>query len=568
MLQTFLALLLLFVVSAKKPPNILIIIADDLGYGDVGCFGNKTIPTPSIDKLASQGARLTHHLAASSLCTPSRSALLTGRYPARTGMVPTPPSRIGIILFLATSAGLPQSEVTIAEQAKSKGYRTGLIGKWHLGLSESKYNDNIFHPNNQGFDYYYGHPLTNVKDWYNDGSSVLFHQNPRTNWYALTSVIVTMLTMYLFYKKEYIGLKIVLFVLFLLILFWSYFYFTFLNMILLNSLLYRNLDIVEQPINLETLSERYTKESIEFLENSTNNNAPFLLVVSWNHVHTALITSKKFRGKSKHGRYGDAVEELDYGTGQIVSKLDELGLTDDTLVYFTSDNGAHLEERGMHGEIDGGINSPFKGGKGHPAVDGGIRVPSIVRFPNQIQKNIDINEPTTQMDMFTTISNLIEADIPKDRHIDGKDIMPLMKQKENITPSPFLYHYCNNEIHAMRYRPPEGNKVWKLVFKEPNYMPGQEECEGLACLCRNAVILNPPVFYELTSDLGERKPIPSDSSEKYRNLRDIMTKELNDHVTSVGTINSQLTVRKLLWNPFLQPCCNFPTCKCTDPKYS
>lgn len=99
-------------------------------------------------------------------------------------------------------------------------------------------------------------------------------------------------------------------------------------------------------------------------------------------------------------------------------------------------------------------------------------------------------------------------------------------------------------------------------------MPGQDKCEGLACLCRNALVLNPPVFYELTSDLGERKPVPSDSSEKYRNLRDIMMKQLDDHVTSVGTINYQLTLTKLLWNPFLQPCCNFPTCKCTDSKYS
>ena len=99
----------------------------------------------------------------------------------------------------------------------------------------------------------------------------------------------------------------------------------------------------------------------------------------------------------------------------------------------------------------------FLGGKAQTSVDGGIRVPSIVRFPNQIKENIEISEPTTQMDMFTTISNLMGADIPKDRFIDGKDIMPLMKQKEKITPNPFLYHYCNNEIHAMRYRPPEGN---------------------------------------------------------------------------------------------------------------
>lgn len=560
----------LFVPSISKStrPNILVFIADDLGYGDVGCYGNTTINTPSIDKLASQGVKLTHHLTASPLCTPSRAAFLTGRYPARTGMVPLPPARFSVILFVGSTSGLPSEEVTLAELAKDEGYKTGLIGKWHLGLSESKYNDNVFHPLNQGFDYYYGHILTNMKDFYNDGSSVLYHQLPNFNLRCLVIFLVVMVPMLILKRKGYVGAipvwsagLLTVFVLF-------YVWFSFSNMRIFNSLLFRNYDVVEQPIRLESLSSRYAAESIEFLENAAEDDAPFLLVVSWDHVHTALVTSKEFRGKSKHGRYGDTVEEMDHGTGLILQKLEELGLAENTLVYFTSDNGPHLEEEGLNGEVDGGCAGPFKGGKGQSSVDGGIRVPSIIRFPKVIPENIVNDEPTTQMDMFTTLSKIIGAKIPNDRPIDGNDIMPVLTEAGKRTPDKFLYHYCASEIHAMRYTPPEGTEVWKLVFREPNYIPGEEKCEGLICLCGSAIKLDPPVFYEMTSDPGERKPIPSDSSEKLIKMRDLMLIDLESHKKSVGTINSQMTLAKILWRPHLQPCCNFPSCECSDPKFN
>lgn len=234
-------------------------------------------------------------------------------------------------------------------------------GKWHLGWSESKYNDNIHHPLNHGFNYYYGHPLTNVRDWMDDGESVLMAQNPTIYWRALASIVAILIPIYFLKKRNYVGLKILYVTFIIVCLAWAYFFFSVNNFLLLNSVLYRNFDLVEQPIKLETLSDRYTKESIEFIEYSQKINQPFLLVVSWNHVHTALVTSKQFRGKSEHGRYGDAVEEMDYGTGQIISSLDRLGLADGTLVYFTSDNGGHLEEIGKNGEVDGGYNGPFKG---------------------------------------------------------------------------------------------------------------------------------------------------------------------------------------------------------------
>ena len=236
-----------------------------------------------------------------------------------------------------------------------------IIGKWHLGVSESKYNDNVFHPLNQGFDYYYGHILTNMKDFYNDGSSVLYDQRPNFNKTLLAIFLAITLPMYLLYKNRFVGAIIVWLVLGLVLLGIFYIWFSFNNFRILNSLLYRNFDLVEQPIKLESLTKRYTSESIEFLENVAKEDSPFLLVVSWDHVHTALITSKKFRGKSKHGRYGDTVEEMDYGTGLILDKLDELHLAENTLVYFTSDNGPHLEEKGINGEVDGGCAGPFKG---------------------------------------------------------------------------------------------------------------------------------------------------------------------------------------------------------------
>lgn len=565
LVQCVVAALLSPVGSLNFKPNIVIFLADDLGYGDVGAFGNNTIRTPNIDALASDGIKLTHHLTAASVCTPSRSAMLTGRLPIRTGMFAN--GRIVVNIFAANGVGLPTSETTLAEVAKTVGYKTALVGKWHLGMNRDYKGDMAFHPRNRGFDFYYGHILTNMKDWSNEGDRVLTSQRPNM-FYQMATVFFVGITTLIFLKKVGLigwGLCVLLFVLMSTPM--AYIMFVFNNMAWLNGLLYRDFELVEQPIHLETLSYRYTQESIRFLKDRERDNNPFLLVVSWDHVHTALKTLKKFRGKSKHDRYGDAIEEMDSGIGDVMNALDQFGFGRNTMIYFTSDNGAHLEETGMKGQSDGGSNLPFRGGKGHPTVDGGIRVPTVIRFPGIIPRGKVIDEPTQQLDMFTTITKLIGGKIPSDRVIDGKDMLPLLQFKESKSPHKFMYHYCGEHLQATRYRPPQGSSVWKLVTELPNYKPGEDKCYGLACICSNTIKYDPPLLFDITADPGERNPV---SYKNNKHLQDIVNKisaATAEHKKSVGTPESRMTFFKLLWRPWFQPCCNFPSCTCSDPVY-
>ncbi|XP_069116833.1 steryl-sulfatase-like [Argopecten irradians] len=564
-------LLLCFVVcvvlttgTADKPPNIIIMLADDLGFGDLSGFGNTTLPTPHIDKLMKEGVKLTHHLAAASVCTPSRAALLTGRYPIRSGMVPA--GRMRVNIFVANRAGMLPNETTLAEVAKSVGYKTALVGKWHLGLSKDTFEDHQMHPMNQGFDQYYGHILTNMKDFSEDGERVLTSQRPRI-YYSLGSIVSVGILLFVWlYKKQYIGKVPLVIGVFLVLAPAVYFVFAFNMLRILNGIVFRNYEIVEQPIKLESLMKRYVQEGMEFLEAREKDKEPFLLVLSWDHVHTAMRTSKEFKGRSKHGRYGDSVMELDWGTGEIMNRIKQMNIGKNTLVYFTSDNGAHLEESDMHGNSDGGSNGILKGGKAHGAVDGGIRVPSSVWYPGKIPANIVIDEPTMQMDMFTTITKLIGADVPRDRSIDGRDMYPLLEGKKLISPHEFFFHYCGPTVQAVRYRPRSGSTVWKLAYEEPDYLPGTQRCL-FACNCEDAIKFEQPILYDITSDPGESKPIDISSDKKYKDLAELMIKATEEHKASIVPVDCRLTFFKILWRPHMQPCCNFPYCSCSDHKY-
>lgn len=548
-------------VNAK--PNIVIFIADDLGYGDVGCFGNTSLNTPNIDRLAREGAKMTHHLAAASMCSPSRTALLTGRYPVRSGMVPS--GHIRINTFVASRGGLPPSEVTIAELAQSVGYKTALIGKWHLGLSRT-YGDNIYHPLNHGFDSFYGIPLTNLRDFGDDGDSIFREYLPVWQWRCLVIIFIGCLSCFGLYKRDYIGICSALVLIMLTLIPVGTFLFVATNMKVLNSMIYKDMEIVEQPIRLRGMTQRFARESIEFLDQRKRDNSPFLLVVSWTHVHTALQVTKSFHGRTHHGRYGDAVEELDSGVGEITHALETLGFRDNTIVYFTSDNGGYLEERGLKGEINGGYNGIFKGGKGQGAVEGGIRMPGVIRWPGKVTPGTIVDEPTWMMDMYPTLARAIGAELPDDRQIDGQDILPLLSQVQTVSPHTFMVHYCGIDIHAIRYRPRTGNKVWKLALRSPNYVPATNKCLPI-CTCPDAVVHESPLLYDLTSDPREAEPLDYSNNFELQKLVDVIMEGHERHIRSVEPVEIQFSTRNLVWRPHLQVCCNFPNCHCTDPKY-
>ncbi|NHF60461.1 sulfatase [Flavobacteriaceae bacterium TP-CH-4] len=298
--------------SEERPPNFIIIFADDLGYGDLGVFGHPTIRTPHLDRMAQEGQKWTNFYVAASVCTPSRAALLTGRLPVRSGMA----SDVHRVLFPNSVNGLPSGEITLAEQLKQAGYTTACIGKWHLG-HKSEYL-----PTQNGFDYYFGIPYSNDMDF---KGTKRYRDLIADNEEVPTG--------------------------------------------LFDVPLMRNTEIIERPANQNTITKRYGEEALAFLE--AHKTKPFFLYLAHNLPHIPLYASKEYVGKSARGLYGDVVSEIDAGVGKILSFLEEQDLAENTIVVFTSDNGPWLSfgtHGGSAGLLRAGKGSTWEGGMRVPTI--------------------------------------------------------------------------------------------------------------------------------------------------------------------------------------------------------
>ena len=315
--------------ASSKKPNFVIIFCDDMGYGDLGCYGHPTIHTPHLDRMAAEGQKWTNFYVGASVCTPSRAALLTGRLPIRSGMC----SNKRRVLFPDSASGLPTGEVTIAEALKTEGYSTGCIGKWHLGHLPP------YLPTNNGFDSYFGIPYSNDMDRVVGGGRQAFLEP----------------------KIEY----------------W-------------NVPLMRDEKIVERPANQNTITKRYAEEGVKFIKN--HKNRPFFLYLANSMPHVPLFVSQNFKDKSLRGLYGDVIEEIDWGVGRILDTLRREGLAENTFVVFTSDNGPWLifnEHGGSAGLLREGKGCTFEGGMREPCImwwPGKIR-PGVV---NDLGATMDI----------------------------------------------------------------------------------------------------------------------------------------------------------------------------------
>jgi arylsulfatase A len=376
-------------------PNVIVILADDLGYGDLGCYGS-SIDTPNIDRLAADGVRFTNFDSASPVCTPSRAAWLTGRYPTRYG-VPR-------VLNETDTYGIPDSETTMAQMLKGAGYSTMCVGKWHLGSVPQ------FMPTNKGFDEFFGIPYS-----IDQGTRPLMH----------------------------------------------------------------NLDVVEEPATLETLTQRYTATAVDYITRARSN--PFFLYMGHSYPHLPLAVSTQFAGRSNEGLYGDVVQEIDWSVGQVLQAVRDNGLDSNTLVVFSSDHGPWFQ--GSPGRLRGRKGETF---------EGGVRVPFMARYPGVIPAGQISKAFATSLDLLPTVGRMTGAPLPPNP-LDGVDIRGLLTgDQTSVSRDTFLYF---NDVYLQAAR----NGNWKLHVSRFNSPPFSPPPAGGV----QNLPLPSPELYDVSRDLDE-----------------------------------------------------------------
>ena len=456
-MQTFIrTLLTLFAIatSSHAKPNFVVIFCDDLGYGDLACFGHPTIRTPNLDRMAAEGMKWTQFYSASSVCTPSRAALLTGRLPIRSGMC----SSKRRVLFPDSDGGIPGTEVTLAEALKDQGYATAAVGKWHLGHLPA------YLPTNNGFDSYFGIPYSNDMD-------------------KLASAPK--------YRASNFKPKV------------EYF----------NVPLMRDTQIIERPADQTTITRRYAEEGINFIKQ--HKESPFFLYLAHSMPHVPLFRSSDFAGKSRRGTYGDVIEEIDWSVGQILQTLRDEGLAENTLVWFTSDNGPWL----VFNEI-GGSAGLLREGKGS-TWEGGQREPTIAWWPGKIPSGRVCHEMGSTMDIYTTCISQAGGSVPSDRIVDGVDLSGTLLAGQK-SPRDTMFFYRGTEIFAVR----SGTKKVHYITQTPY-------------VGEKAVKHDPPLLYDVEVDPSERFNVAKEHPEEIARINQIV----EEHRKSMKALPTQLEKR-------------------------
>ncbi|MCG6155769.1 sulfatase family protein [Rubinisphaera margarita] len=416
--------------AADSPPNIVLILCDNLGYGDIEPFGSEKHRTPHLNQLTKNGRKFTHFYSASGVCTPSRAALMTGCYPQRVDMAITD----GAVLRPVSPIGLNPQEWTIAEHMQQAGYSTAAFGKWHLG------DQPPFLPTSQGFDHYEGIP-------YSDDMT------PREGqiWPPLP--------------------------------------------------LMKNTEVVSAPVDRNLLTRDLNRAACDWIRE--HKDEPFFVYMPecMPGSTRAPFASDDFRGKSKNGPWGDSIEELDWSVGQVVKTLEELGLTEKTLLIWTSDNGAPRRNP------EQGSNGPL-GGWGYTTHEGGQRVPCIMSWPGTIPAGTECDELTTMMDFYPTFVGLSGAPLKSDARRDGHDILGLMTGKENESPYEAFYYYQMDQLQAVRAG------EWKL------FLPIETRPRSANDRTRQ----QPEQLYNVAKDPGETNDVADQHPEIVKRLTALAAK--------------------------------------------
>ncbi|GAB5406516.1 MAG: sulfatase [Aureliella sp.] len=454
--------------ASATPPNIVLIFTDDLGYGDIDGFGSSKIKTPNVQQLAEDGTRFTNFYVAQAVCSASRAALMTGCYANRVGMAGA--------LNHKSKTGINPNEELLPELLKRQGYATGMLGKWHLGLSP------YFSPLRNGFDEWLGIPYSNDNTKYHP---VLFDSMPPLP-------------------------------------------------------LFDGDKVIEEDPDQSLFTRRLTERAVQFIDK--NKDQPFFLYVPHPMPHVPIFASDDFRGKSPLGLYGDVIREIDWSVGEIVKAIDANGLTENTIVIFTSDNGPFLSY-GTHA----GKSAPLREGK-LTCFEGGVRVPTIMRWPNKIPASKRCDVPVMTIDLLPTFCNLAGAALPKAK-IDGVDILDVLTGTSTDHPHESLVFYSGTELHAIR------SGKWKLHFPHKYLTPNedlrtdgkpagfgklkpqpitQSGVEGIASRHGYYVKQLETSLYDLSADIGEQINVAAANPaviERLTKLADAYRRELGDKLT-------------------------------------
>lgn len=459
----------------RSKPNIILIFTDDMGYGDLSCYGSPNIKTRYLDQMAEEGMRFTSFYVAP-VCGPSRAQLMTGCYHARTqnSHNELPGSKTGLNL----------NEVTIAEVLKNAGYKTAMVGKWHLGDASE------FLPTRQGFDSFWGFPYSHDMWPYHPASSAQTIKNAEDK----------ELMEYILKRKKELKYTVKGS--------WN-----FPDLPLLD-----NETVIEKNPEQSQMTTRFTEKALNFIEK--NAEQPFFLYFAHTMPHTPLFVSEKFSGKSERGLYGGAMMEVDWSCGQIIKKLKELGIDKDTLIVFTSDNGP----AGGYG-ADCGSAGVLKGIKGS-VNEGGVRVPAIFRWPNVIPAGVETDAIASSIDLLPTFAHLAQGTVPSDRVIDGQNITEVLTNKSKTSPHQYLHYFSmsgakSNKVNYKGLR----NQKWKLLVKTSR--SGE---------------LVPVQLYDLESDISEKNNVLKQNSEIAKTMAVDASKFLEEFKANrrpVGTLKNK-----------------------------
>ncbi|KAF7664751.1 hypothetical protein LDENG_00167610 [Lucifuga dentata] len=472
--------------SNGQTPNIIIMLMDDMGWGDLGVFGQPSKETPNLDAMAAQGMLLTNFYTANPLCSPSRAALLTGRLPVRNGFYTTNAHARNAYTPQEIVGGISKDEILLPEMLKKKGYISKIVGKWHLGHRPQ------YLPLKHGFDEWFGAPNCHFGP-YNSSfkPNIPVYNNSEMVGSSLCSALLR-LPKYVFHQN-------------------------------LPKQRYYEEFKIDKKTGESNLTQIYLQEGLDFILHQTQAQRPFFLYWAPDATHAPVYASKRFLGKSQRGRYGDAVMELDDSVGQILLGLRTLDIANNTFVFFTSDNGAAL----MSGPNESGSNGPFLCGK-ETTFEGGMREPAIAWWPGHIPEGMVSFQVASVMDLFSTSLALAGLSPPDDRVLDGLDLMPVLLnhphtlQNSSITDRPFFY-YRGNEMMAMRLGPYKAHywtwsNSWEEFKEGINFCPG-EEVPGVTTHILTEHTMQPLLFH-LGRDPGEKYPI----SVLFKEYEDVLTK--------------------------------------------